>query len=77
MESTANLMIFCGIRRKFYKFHGKQQNAMANLETGTDPMHTHRHHVALTLPQVLHNILIALLPYIYLIATTLLPPIQT
>ena len=34
MESTANLMIFCGIRRKFYKFHGKQQNAMANLETG-------------------------------------------
>ena len=27
-------MIFCGIRRKFYKFHGKQQNAMANLETG-------------------------------------------
>ena len=34
MESTANLMIFCGICRKFYKFHGKQQNAMANLETG-------------------------------------------
>ena len=34
MESTANLMIFCGIHRKFYKFHGKQQNAMANLETG-------------------------------------------
>ena len=34
MESTANLIIFCGIRRKFYKFHGKQQNAMANLETG-------------------------------------------
>ena len=27
-------MIFCGIRRKIYKFHGKQQNAMANLETG-------------------------------------------
>ena len=27
-------MIFCGIRRKFYKFHGNQQNAMANLETG-------------------------------------------
>ena len=36
MESSANLMIFCGIRRKFYKFHGKQQNAMANLETGED-----------------------------------------
>ena len=36
MESTANLMIFCGIRRKFYKFHGKQQNAMANLETGAE-----------------------------------------
>ena len=34
MESTANLMIFCGICRKFDKFHGKQQNAMANLETG-------------------------------------------
>ena len=34
MESTANLMIFYGIRRKFYKFHGKQQNAMANLEMG-------------------------------------------
>ena len=34
MESTANLMIFHGISRKFYKFHGKQQNAMANLETG-------------------------------------------
>ena len=30
----ANLMIFCGICRKFDKFHGKQQNAMANLETG-------------------------------------------
>ena len=27
-------MIFCGICRKFDKFHGKQQNAMANLETG-------------------------------------------
>ena len=34
MESTANLMFFCGISRKFYKFHGKQQNAMANLEMG-------------------------------------------
>ena len=34
MESTANLMIFYGIRRIFDKFHGKQQNAMANLETG-------------------------------------------
>ena len=34
MESTANLMIFCGICRKFDKVHGKQQNAMANLETG-------------------------------------------
>ena len=27
-------MIFYGILRKFYKFRGKQQNAMANLETG-------------------------------------------
>ena len=36
MKSTANLMIFHEIRRKFYKFHGKQQNAMANLETGED-----------------------------------------
>ena len=34
MESMANLMIFCGICRKFDKLHGKQQNAMANLETG-------------------------------------------
>ena len=34
MESRAYLMIFCGICRKFDKFHGKQQNAMANLETG-------------------------------------------
>ena len=34
MESTANLMIFYEIRRKLYKFHGKQQYAMANLETG-------------------------------------------
>ena len=34
MESTANLMIFCGIRRKFYKLHGQQKNAMANLERG-------------------------------------------
>ena len=38
MESTVNLMIFCGIRRKFYKFHGKQQNAMANLERGAGSM---------------------------------------
>ena len=38
MESTANLMIFCGICRKFDKFHGKQQNAMANLETGYIPV---------------------------------------
>ena len=36
MESTANLMIFCGICRKFDKFNGKQQNAMANLETGME-----------------------------------------
>ena len=46
MEFTANLMIFYGISRKFYKFHGKQQNAMANLETGAylvlvEPMKTH------------------------------------
>ena len=36
----ANLMIFCGICRKFDKFHGKQQNAMANLETGMRPAAT-------------------------------------
>ena len=36
MESMANLMIFCGICRKFDKFHGKQQNAMANPETGVN-----------------------------------------
>ena len=34
MESMSNLMIFCGICRKFDKFIGKQQNAMASLETG-------------------------------------------
>ena len=35
MESTANLMIFFGICRKSDKFHGTQQNATANLETGS------------------------------------------
>ena len=45
MESTANLMILCGIFRKFDKFHGKQQNAMTNLETGL-----HRtHHIKMSL----------------------------
>ena len=34
-DARPPLMIFCGIRRKFYKFRGKQQNVMANLETGS------------------------------------------